>query len=181
MDGPNIDSTFDLLQRARAGDEEALDRLFARFLPGLTRWVSGRLPHWCRDLETADDLVQETLVRTFKGPDSSEHSHEGALNAFLRQAVMKRIREEVHGTKCDRDQGASALELAIGQPAVETYDAALQRLRPDEREAVVARIEMDCTYDEVARALGKSSADAARMAVSHALLRLAEEMSRAKP
>ena len=33
-------------------------------------------------------------------------------------------------------------------------------------------------YRDVARALGKPSADAARMAVSRALLRLAEEMSR---
>jgi RNA polymerase sigma-70 factor (ECF subfamily) len=93
---------------------------------------------------------------------------------------MKRIRDEVWGTKHERDQGASPLDLAIGQPAVETYDAALQRLRPDEREAIVARIELDYTYDEVARALGESSADAARVAVSRALLRLAEEMSRAQ-
>jgi len=191
MDEPVVDSTFELLQRARAGDEEALDRLFARFLPPLRRWASGRLPRRCRDLMETDDLVQETLVRTFKRLDSFEHRHEGALQAYLRQAVMNRIRDEVRRAKHapvsveldsqERDYGASALELAIGQQAVMTYEAALQRLRPEEREAVVARVEMDCTYDEVARALGKPSADAARMAVSRALLRLAEEMSRAKP
>jgi DNA-directed RNA polymerase specialized sigma24 family protein len=38
---------------------------------------------------------------------------------------------------------------------------------------------MDGTYEQVAQALGKPSADAARMAVSRALLRLAQEMSRA--
>jgi DNA-directed RNA polymerase specialized sigma24 family protein len=37
---------------------------------------------------------------------------------------------------------------------------------------------MDSSYAEVARALGKPSVDAARMAVSRALLRLAEEMKR---
>ena len=42
----------------------------------------------------------------------------------------------------------------------------------------MARVEMDGTYQDVARALGKPSPDAARMAVSRALLRLAEEMSR---
>jgi DNA-directed RNA polymerase specialized sigma24 family protein len=51
-------------------------------------------------------------------------------------------------------------------------------LRPEEREAIVARIEMECSYQEVAQALGKPSADAARMTVSRALLKLAEEMNR---
>jgi hypothetical protein len=36
---------------------------------------------------------------------------------------------------------------------------------------------MDCSYEQVAQALAKPSPDAARMAVSRALLRLAEEMS----
>ena len=62
--------------------------------------------------------------------------------------------------------------------AVERYEAALARLRAEEREAIVARIEMGGSYQEVAQALGKPSADAARMAVSRALLRLAEEMNR---
>ena len=70
------------------------------------------------------------------------------------------------------------LESAIGIEALERYEAALARLRPEEREAIVARVEMDGSYQEVAQALGKPSADAARMAVSRALLRLAEEMSR---
>jgi hypothetical protein len=43
---------------------------------------------------------------------------------------------------------------------------------------VVARVEMGSTYLEIAEALGKPSTDAARMAVSRALIRLAEEMHR---
>jgi DNA-directed RNA polymerase specialized sigma24 family protein len=76
------------------------------------------------------------------------------------------------------DRTASPLDTAIGHEAVERYEAALARLRPEDREAVVVRIEMDGTYQDVAQALGKPSADAARMAVTRALLRLAEEMSR---
>jgi len=179
MDGPNIDSTLDLLQRARAGDAEARDRLFARWLPGLSRWASGRLPRSRYGLLKPDDFVQETLVSTFKGLNGFDHCHEGGLMAFLRQAVMNRIRDETPGRGRERDRHACPLELAIGREAVERYEAALQRLRAEEREAIVARIEMDCTYDEVARALGQSSADAARIAVGRALLRLAEEMNRA--
>jgi RNA polymerase sigma-70 factor (ECF subfamily) len=54
----------------------------------------------------------------------------------------------------------------------------LSRLRPDDREVVIARVEMDMSYEEIAQLLGKPSADAARMAVHRALLRLAVEMKR---
>ena len=58
--------------------------------------------------------------------------------------------------------------------------AALGRLRPEDREAIVARVEMDFSYEEVAQALGKPSAGAARVAISRALVRLAEEMNRGR-
>jgi RNA polymerase sigma-70 factor (ECF subfamily) len=78
----------------------------------------------------------------------------------------------------ERDRAASPLDLAIGSEAVERYEAALARLRPEEREAIVARVEMECSYQQIAQALGKPSPDAARMTVGRALLRLAEEMER---
>ncbi len=183
-----VDSTFDLVERAKSGDDEALNRLFARYLPSLRRWASGRLPRWSRDLMDTDDLVQETVIRALKRLDRFESRHEGALQAYLRQAVVNRIRDEIRRTKRSpaataldehaSDHGASPLETAIGAEALERYEAALARLRPEEREAIVARVEMDGSYQDVAQALGKPSADAARMAVSRALLRLAEEMSR---
>ena len=187
--GPaGVDSTWDLVDRAKRGDREAVDRLFGRYLPSLRRWASGRLPRWTRDLMDTDDLVQETMIRAVKRIDQFESRHEGALQAYLRQAIVNRICDEVRRSKRSpaataldedaADRGASPLEEAIGAEALERYEAALARLRPEEREAIVARVEMDGSYQEVAQALGKPSADAARMAVSRALLRLAEEMSR---
>jgi RNA polymerase sigma-70 factor (ECF subfamily) len=120
--------------------------------------------------------------------DRFESRHEGALQAYLRQAIVNRIRDEVRRAKRApaaevlddnaADAGASPLEDAIGLEALERYEAALARLRPEEREAIVARVEMDGSYQDVAKALGKPSADAARMAVSRALVRLAQEMTR---
>src|SRR2546423_5851671 len=182
-----VDTTFDLVERAKTGDSDALNHLFARYLPSLRRWASGRLPRWTRDLMDTDDLVQETVFRAVKRMDRFESRHEGALQAYLRQAVVNRIRDEVRRAKRapvsevldDNAAGvaASPLEEAIGAEALQRYEAALGRLRPEEREAIVARVEMDGSYADVARALGKPSADAARMAVTRALLRLAEEMS----
>jgi DNA-directed RNA polymerase specialized sigma24 family protein len=54
----------------------------------------------------------------------------------------------------------------------------VERLPQAEQEAIIGRLELQYTYDELAIALGKPSPDAARMAVTRALKRLAEEMRR---
>jgi RNA polymerase sigma-70 factor, ECF subfamily len=184
----NLTSTLDLLGRARAGDEDALNELFKRNHAPLRRWARGRLPRWTRDMRDTEDLVQETLAQTLKHIDSFEHRHEGALQAYMRQALLNRVRDEVRrvnrypavGGLDDADQhavqAASPLEEAIGSQAMERYEAALGRLREEERELIQARVEMQQSYQEIANAHGKASADAARMAVSRALVRLAEEM-----
>jgi RNA polymerase sigma factor (sigma-70 family) len=181
-------STLDLLQRARQGDQDALNELFKRNQAPLRRWARGRLPRWTRDLRDTDDLVQETLAQTLKHIDSFEHRHEGALQAYMRQALINRVRDEVRRVNRypvvsgleDADQhavqSASPLEEAIGTQALERYEAAIGRLRAEEREMIQARVEMQQSYQQIATAFGKASADAARMAVSRALVRLAEEM-----
>ena len=181
-------STADLLRRARAGDSDALNDLFRRHLPPLRRWARGRLPSWTRDLRDTEDLVQETIAQTLRRIDQFEPRHEGALQAYLRQALVNRVRDEVRRLnrypaaaaleESDRfaDPSASPLEEAIGTEALERYEAAMQRLRPEEREVIIARVEMQQSYAQIAAAHGKASADAARMAVTRALVRLAEEM-----
>ena len=183
-----LSATTDLLQRARRGDQEALNDLFRRQLPPLRRWARGRLPKWTRDLRDTEDLVQETLTQTLRHVDDFEPRHEGALQAYLRQALMNRIRDEIrrvarHPTPAGLDDedgfadaAPSPLEEAIGREAIERYEAALQRLRPEEREVIIARVELQQSYQQIAAAHGKSSPDAARMAVTRALVRLAEEM-----
>ena len=180
------ESTLSLLTRARAGDARALDELLARYIPALQRWARGRLPLGARDLADTSDLVQETLIKVFKKIDGFEYRGAGAFQAYLRQAVMNRIRNELRRAgrrpqpvaldEREPDEGLSPLEAAIGAETVERYEAALQRLREEDRELVVARVELGLTYAEMADALQKPSADAARMAVGRALVRLAEEM-----
>jgi RNA polymerase sigma-70 factor, ECF subfamily len=183
-----LDTTFDLLLRAKAGEPGAVDRLFARLLPSLRRWAKGRLPRSRRGLMDTDDLVQETAVSVVNHVDGFDVRHQRSLHAYLRQAVTNRIRDEIRRARRvpalrTLDENApnsdvSPLDQAIGRQAVERYEAALARLRPDDRHAIVARVEMDRSYHEIAETLGKPSSEAARVAVSRALLRLAKEMSR---
>ena len=188
MSTDSPESTFHLIERARQGDREALERLFAQHLAPLQRWAQGRLPRWARDLADTDDLVQDALAQTFKRLDVFEIRGVGALRAYLRQAVTNRIRDELRrkgrpltGADLDGievDETESPLEQAIGREAVERYERGLQRLSPLEREVIIARVEQGYSYDELAEALGKPTSEAARKAARRALLRLAAEMSR---
>jgi RNA polymerase sigma-70 factor (ECF subfamily) len=60
------ESTLSLLTRARGGDEEALEELFARYVPVMRRWAAGRLPQGLRDLTDTPDLVQDTMLQVLK-------------------------------------------------------------------------------------------------------------------
>jgi RNA polymerase sigma-70 factor (ECF subfamily) len=159
-----------------------------RYLPRLSRWASGRLPNWARDVSDTDDLVQDTLIRTVANLENFENRGEGALQAYLRGALMNRIRDEIRRKRRTPElseldatlpaHGRSPLEAAIGAESLAKYDRALERLDDEAREAVIARIEMGCSYAEVAELMGKPSPDAARMVVSRALVKLAQEMRR---
>jgi RNA polymerase sigma factor (sigma-70 family) len=186
---PTADTTVELLIRAKRGDSDALEQLFAREIPLLRRWASGRLPRWARDIADTPDLVQETALQTFKHLATFEPRGDGALQAYLRQALVNRIRNELRRASSRpapmeldsgvADEGTSPLEAALAQQTVERYESGLARLKPEEREAIVTRVEFGLTYAEVAEVLGKSSADAARMAVVRALVRLARDMQHA--
>jgi RNA polymerase sigma-70 factor (ECF subfamily) len=182
------ESTRELIDRARQGDQEAVEQLFSHDTFGRSS-VGRPAPRWARDFAGPDDLVQDALLQTFKRIGDFEPRHVGALQAYLRQAVVNRLRDELRRKgrrpdETDLDEmtltagGGTPLEAAIGREAVELYERALQQLKPEEREIIVARLEMDYTYEELAQVLGKPTAEAARKAAQRALVKLAEAMKR---
>jgi RNA polymerase sigma-70 factor, ECF subfamily len=186
MDGDgSFEQTISLVQRARDGDAAALASLCSRYLPRLQRWATGRLPGYARDLLTTDDLVQDALYKAIQRINEFRSEREGAFQVYVRQILLNRIRDQVRrphllGTLGNSNEPvarrASPLEELIGNQTLQRYENALARLKPEDCEAVVARLEMAGTYEELATVLGKPTADAARMAVGRALTRLAKEM-----
>ena len=184
---PNaLESTVELLARVRQGDRDALDRLITRCLPPLRRWARGRLPSAARGALDTQDLVQDTILNSLRRLDHFDSRHEGAFQAYLRQAVLNRIRDEARRftrrpasaelTDAYESDAASPLDIAIGREGVARYEAALQRLRPIDREAIIGRLELQHDYQELATILGKPNANAARVAVTRALARLMEHL-----
>ena len=188
--GPSADagSTIDLVQAARQGDQAAFDELFTRYETRLRRWAHGRLPRGARGAMDTQDLVQDTLTKVFQRIGSFEPRHPGAFRDYVWTTLWNRIRD-IARTQTRRgpsdsldgmdlpSAGPSPLEEAMGSEVFARYEAAMVRLRPEDREAVIARVELGLSHAEVAESLGKPSVAAAHMAVSRALVRLAEEMA----
>lgn len=181
-------ATTQLLQRAKDGDRAALDALMARYLPRLKAWASGRLPLRARSMFDTGDLVQETLLRTLERLDRIEVRGPGGFQAYVRSAVLNRIRDEIRrATRWAGPEGVdeslpsaepSPLELAMGAELVAQYEHALAELSEEEQRLIHLRIELDYDYDEIAAMTERPSRDAARMAVKRALRRLARGIGR---
>jgi RNA polymerase sigma factor (sigma-70 family) len=180
------ETTVELLQLAKEGDQAALDRLFERCVPALRRWARGRIPQSARGMLETSDVVQDAVISAMRRLEAFESRHQGALLAYLREAVMNRIRDVIRqqqrrpastGLPDDlKDEATSALERVIGAENMARYETALTRLRESDREAIIGRLEMQYSYQELAVALDKPTPDAARVAVTRAMKRLAEEM-----
>lgn len=181
-------STADLMDRAKAGDRQAVEILFERHVPVLRQWAHGRLPKWARDLSDTGDLVQVTAMDAFRQLDRFEVRGDGALQAYLRQALMNRLRNELRRLARKpqpsvlesgiRDGGVSPLEAAMHRETLARYTTALDALSGEDRDAIVGRVEFGLSYRELADMLRKPSPDAARMTVARALLKLAEVLER---
>jgi len=184
------DSTLQVLERAKSGDRSAARILIERALPPLRRWTRGRLPGYARAGFDTEDVVQDAVVNTLKRQPTFTHRTVEGLRAYLRTAVVNRIRDLIRGSQRrgtaveiseDLVGGdASPLERAILRERLDDFLAALQRLRPADRQAIVWRVELGYSTGEIARRLGKSEA-AAAMTVSRALARLAAEMGTKAP
>ena len=180
--------TIELLVRAQGGDRSAVEALLQRCLPSLKRWAHGRLPAIARGSLDTEDLVQESAMHVLRRLDVFEPRHVGAMQAYLRQSVINRIRDEVRRigrqpppVELPEDlpgDRTSPLELAIQAEAYERYRQALTTLTPRERELIVARIEVQWSLAEIAQRFGMRTLDGARMAVTRAVKRLTQNLGK---
>ena len=179
------DSTLHVLERARGGDETAGRILVERALPSVRQWAHGRLPRYARSSDDTEDVVQHAFLNTIGRIKRFQHRTVGGLQAYLRQAVINRVRDLIRrsmrrGVKVDEppelpDCRPSPLEAAIMTQQLDRFLAALAKLRPADRQVIVWRIELGYSADEIATMLGKSKA-AAGMTITRAMARLAKEL-----
>ncbi len=159
-------------------------------MPALHRWAHRRLPPGARDLEMTDDLVQKTLLRALDKLEGFEPRGPGAFLAYLRQILLNLVRDEIRKASRRpgrqdlsdelRDHSRSPIEELIGKEVLREYQSALESLDERDQEAIVLRIEMEMSYEDIALAIGSPSANAARMRVTRGLQKLVEAMRHGK-
>jgi RNA polymerase sigma-70 factor (ECF subfamily) len=181
------ETSLSLLVRAQAGDSVAMEALVGRYLTRLQRWASGRVPPSVRGLLDTDDVVQDALLNTLRRLDRFKPQHDGALLAYLREAVANRIRDEIrrHAPPVDASieldtlpqNVPSPLEHLVRREAFELYERGLAQLDENDRAAIIGRFEMGYSFDALARAMNRPSPDAARKLTERAVRRLVSLMA----
>lgn len=182
-------TSAELLVRARRGDSRAISTLFRRHGGALRRWARGRLPKWARSINDTADIVQDALLQTFRRVDRFDNRGKGALSAYLRQAVVNRIRDEMRRVARRPAEvvderildmpahGKNQFDLVLDAEQEQRYKEALKMLSEEDRLLIVGRIELHYNYHQLALITGRATPDAARLAVRRAALRLAKSMS----
>lgn len=159
--------------------------LLLQDLPRLRRWARGRLPRWVRRAADTSDLLQDVVLGTLARLDVFQSRSRLALAAYLRAAVRNRIADEHRRAGrwvcCEVADTLPSSERTPFDQAVDAetrrrYLAALKQLGRRDRNLIVAHLELDYTHAQLACMIGRSP-NAARMALTRAMARLARRMA----
>ena len=184
----DAESSLGLVERAKAGDASALERLITRYLPRLRRWTRQAFPSWAHDAADTDDLVQETVWNAVRNLPHFNMRGDHSLRAYMKRAARNRVKDEIkriarhpHRSELSPNHPAqtpSPDEAASAREGLWRCRVALCRLRTEDRRIIEAAVADGADPVKLAELTGKPSPDAARMALSRALRRLAREMRR---
>ena len=162
----SLDPAHSLVSRCLGGDEGAWEELVRQH----TRQVYGLCYRFTGSGAEAQDLTQEVFLRVFRTLKTFR-SAEGSFGTWLarvarnllidhyRRTRQERVTDPIEGQlKVLEEKGASAAErpdhAVAGREASEILQAALQKLSPDLREAVILRDLQEMEYREIAEVLG---------------------------
>jgi len=164
-----------------------IEKLLARILPGIASWAHDRLPRRARRRADTADLVQDAALGAIQNLSPEDLGRPGAIAGYIRQSIRNRIIDEIRRsgkvevacggtTELARDSGPSPLDGVLETEDRRRFRAALARLDEDEQILVVGRVDLELSYQELADATGRPTADAARAATRRAVLKIARDV-----
>jgi len=130
------------------------ERLIAPLREDVFRYVM-----WlCRDRHLADDVVQETMLRAFRGLESLQN--EAAVKSWLLR-IARREHARVYERKRletrdidDLTYGEAAMIATVDDTDVADMRRAILQLDDDYREPLVLQVLMGLTTEEIAQTMG---------------------------
>jgi len=161
-----------LVARARAGDFEALERVYRAYERGVYT-LARRLT---RTAEDAEDVLQETFLEVCRSLPRWRGEGAGSLWAWIRtiaasKALMRYRREKLRQTEV-LDYSPAPTQAAADVPLRLDLEAALERL-PERTRAVVWLHDVEgYTHEEIAAMMGQTASfSKSQLARAHHKLR----------
>lgn len=161
LDEPDDDRV--LVGEAHEGDPAAFRALFDRHAPSVRRF----LRDLTRDEGYADEGTQETFVRAHArlGTLREGERVRAWLFGIARRVFLEELRRRRHRAGSEGPEVEPALALASSPEAVlidaeasRLFRAALERLAPDRRAALLLQLDHGLSYDDIAAVMGFSPA-----------------------
>jgi RNA polymerase sigma-70 factor (ECF subfamily) len=159
-----LDPETSLVERCLRGEQAAWDEMVKTY----TRRVYALCYRFTNKESEAQDLTQEVFLRVFRSLGSFR-SGEGSFGVWLSRLSRNLLVDHYRRTKNERitdaiedklpvleertAQHARTDGLLAGREAGELLQAALQKLSPELREAVILRDLQEMEYREIARVL----------------------------
>src|SRR5262245_9728162 len=197
----DLTDTWDLVRKAKTGDDDSMNRLFDRYYDRLRRIMHARLNDKLRARLETSDILQSAFAKAFQNFSRFEMRHDGSLLHWLAEYVQHQLNDEVDKANAvkrrdpapplrldDSNDGRGKVELpaACQRPseiAAATEDkvaieACLAGLPEHYRRVIVLRDYEDLEWIEIARVMQKNSDSAVREMHRRARLELAHQLAR---
>ena len=187
--------TARLVERARDGDREAYDQLFARAADRVLWFIRLRLGPRLRERLDSMDVLQESYVEAHRAFDRFEYRDDGSFFRWLCRLVENRIRGLADHFGAQRRSPGKVVpvsrvleKLRASGPGPATLTAqserrerladALEHLETEEREALLLHHFQERSVQEISDLLGKSPSSVRRL-LGRATVRLGARIKEA--
>jgi RNA polymerase sigma-70 factor (ECF subfamily) len=166
----------DAIRRVNQGDVEAFSVLLGRYHPACFRYAVRHLG--CP--ETAEEVVQDTFLRAFRG--LARYDHRDRFQSWLFSILVNRCRTAAvrEGRRNSRLSHVDSADLE-GRASPDRIDrrveidAAIGRLAEDQREAFLLKYVEGLSYEEISKITG-DSVSALKMRVMRARQELQHDL-----
>ena len=182
----------ELLDQAKSGSPEALNRVYERCAGRLLAFIRLRLGRDLRSRLESRDILQATLLKSLEHVSDLKAQETRSVMAWLARIAEHEIRDcadfhhrqrrdAARETPLDDDAPLpaltrSALSRVILDEEATRLEQAIESLSPAHREMILLRKFEELSFGEIAQKLGKTE-DACRMLLARAMTALTLKMS----
>ena len=156
-EGFETDETGQLVQRAQAGDADALNELFARYHQVMVEMARRRLGPRLRLKEDPDDLAQTTFREATRDFQRYEYRGESSLLRWLMQILQNKIRDKAEFYAAGKRD--ARLERDMEGPGTDDEGDAPRREPPSPDLSVTMQVQAGESFQLLREALKDLSAE----------------------